>query len=131
VASAIYVIDTHPLVWYFEDSPKLSASAKQAFKDIEDGNAVGVVPTIVLAEIMHLADKKKIPISINETIFILHKSSNFGITSLDLMIVLLMAPLTSFEIHDRVIVATCRSFGASLITKDEYIRQSNIVPCIW
>jgi PIN domain nuclease of toxin-antitoxin system len=131
VASAIYIIDTHPLVWYFEDSPKLSTSAKRAFYDIEHGNAIGVVPTIVLAEIMHLADKKKIPISINETISKLHKSSNFGITSLDLMVILLMVPLTSYEIHDRVIVATSLSFGASLITKDEYIRQSNIVPCIW
>ena len=131
MASATYVIDTHPLVWYFEGSPKLSASAKQAFNDIESGNAVGVVPTIVLAEIMHLADKKKIPISISETISKLHKSSNFGITSLDLMVILLMTPLTSYEIHDRVIVATSLSFGASLITKDEYIRQSNIVPCIW
>jgi PIN domain nuclease of toxin-antitoxin system len=131
VASSIYVIDTHPLVWYFEDSHRLSAAARQAFKDIEGGDAIGVVPTIVLAEIVHLADKKRIPLSINETIERLRKSSNFGITSLDLMVILLMVPLTSYEIHDRVIIATSRSFGASLITKDEYIRQSKIVPCIW
>jgi len=131
VASYIYVIDTHPLVWYFEDSPRLSATAKQAFKAIESGDVIGIVPTIVLAEIVHLADKKRIPVSITETIAKLRKSSNFGITSLDLMVILLMVPLTSYEIHDRVIIATSRSFGASLITKDEYIRQSKIVPCIW
>jgi hypothetical protein len=49
MSAPIYVIDTHPLVWYLEDSPKLSQAAKDAFLDIENGDAQGLVPTIVLA----------------------------------------------------------------------------------
>jgi PIN domain nuclease of toxin-antitoxin system len=131
VAPAIYVIDTHPLVWYFIDSPRLSNIAKHAFTDIEQGTALGIIPTIVLAEMVHLSDKKKIPISINETIAKIHQSTNFGIASLDLAIILLMIPLKTYEIHDRVIVATSQSFGASLITRDEFIRKSKIVSCVW
>jgi len=82
VAPAIYVIDTHPLVWYFIDSPKLSAIAKNVFVDIEQGTSLGIIPTIVLAEMVHLADKKKIPISITETIAKIHQSTNFGVASL-------------------------------------------------
>jgi len=131
VASApIYVIDTHPLVWYFEDSPRLSTAARSAFVEIERGNSLGVVPTIVLAEVMHLSDRRKIPLSIGDTIARVQNSS-FGIVSLDLMILLLMIPLKSHELHDRVIVATAKSFGASLIIKDEHIRESGTVPCIW
>jgi PIN domain nuclease of toxin-antitoxin system len=131
VPPSIYVIDTHPLVWYFIDSPRLSTVAKHAFADIEQGNALGIIPTIVLAEMVHLADRRKIPLSINETIAKIRRSTNFGIASLDLTIILLMIPLNTCEIHDRVIIATAQSFGASLITKDEFIHKSEIVSCVW
>jgi PIN domain nuclease of toxin-antitoxin system len=42
-----------------------------------------------------------------------------------------MVPLKNLEIHDRVIVATAKSFEASLITKDESISKSGTVPVIW
>lgn len=131
MATPIYVIDTHPLVWFFENSPKLSKAAQEAFYEIEQGNAIGIVPTIVLAEIMHLADKKRIPVDITETITRLKEVTSFGIISLDLMVILLMISLKTYEMHDSVIVATAKSFEASLITKDEHIRNSNAVPCIW
>jgi PIN domain nuclease of toxin-antitoxin system len=131
MATPIYVIDTHALIWYFEDSPKLSPAANQAFDDIEQGNALGLVPTIVLAEILYLSDKKKIPTNISETIARLKQSTSFGIVSLDLMVVLLMVPLKAVEIHDRVIIATAKSFEASLITKDEHIRKSGVIPSVW
>ena len=127
----MYVIDTHPLVWYFEDSPRLSSAVKKAFEQIEGGDAIGVVPTIVLAEIVHLADKKRIPLDAEKTIARLKQATGFGIVSLDIMVVLLMVPLKTYEIHDRVIVATAKSFEASLVTIDEHIRQPAAVPCIW
>jgi PIN domain nuclease of toxin-antitoxin system len=127
----VYIIDTHPLVWYFEDSPRLSSAAKQTLIQIEHGDALGIVPTIVLAEIVHLADRQKIPVDINMTIARLRKSSSFGIVSFDLAVLLLMIPLKFYEIHDRIIVATAMSFEAPLITKDEQIQKSGIVSCIW
>lgn len=127
----VYIVDTHPLVWYLTASSRLSSTAVQVFDEIDRGNALGIVPTIVLAEIMHLSDRKKIPISITETIAQLQRSTSFGIVSLDLMIIHLMIPLKSYELHDRVIVATAKSFAGSLITKDEHIRNSGTVPCIW
>ncbi|MBI4284339.1 MAG: PIN domain-containing protein [Chloroflexi bacterium] len=129
--TSLYVIDTHPLVWYLEDSPKLSPLARHAFDEIEHGNALGIVPTIVLAEIIHLSDRKRIPIGIEETIASLQQAASFGIVSLDLAVILLMTSLKTYELHDRVIVATAISFGASLVTKDEHIRKSSAVVCVW
>ena len=130
-AGPVFVLDTHALVWYLEDSAKLSPAARRELSGIEQGDAVGVVPTIVLAELVHLAGKRGTPVDIEETIVRLRESANFVIASLDLMTVLAMIPLTSYEIHDRVIVATTRSLEASLITRDEHIRQSGEVTCVW
>lgn len=129
--TSLYVVDTHPLVWYFEASPKLSPVAKQTFDEIDRGESFGIVPTIVLAEIMHLSDKGRIPTGISETIVRLQKAVNFGIVSLDLQVLLLMVPLATYELHDRVIVATAKSFEASLITKDKHIQETGIVSCVW
>lgn len=127
----VYVVDTHPLVWYFENSPKLSSLAKQALDEIDSGKSLGVVPTIVLAEIMHLSQKGKVPTSIEQIIWQLSRAQNFAVIPLDLMVILLMIPLRSQELHDRVIVATAKSFGASLITRDENIRSSRNIQCVW
>ncbi len=130
MATPVYVIDTHSLVWYFTESRALSKAAINAFEEIERGGATGVVPTIVLAEIMHLADNKRIPLDADETIARL-KQVGYGIVPLDLTVIELMIPLRGYEIHDRVVVATAKSFEASLITKDEHIQKSGAVPCIW
>lgn len=127
----VYVIDTHPLVWYYEDSRRLSSSADRVFQQIEQGDAVGLVPTIVLAEIMHLRGNGRIRVSVDEIISRIEQSTNLSVASLDLDVIQLMIPLRDFEIHDRVIVATAKSFEASLITKDEHIQKSGAVSCVW
>lgn len=125
-----YVIDTHALVWYLEGSHKLSPVAKQTLDEIERENNLGIVPSIVLAEIVHLSDHRKISLSAEAVISRLQQASNFSIMPLDLAIIMLMIPLKGFELHDRVIMATSTYFNAPLITKDEQIHRSGL-RCIW
>ncbi len=131
VSFPIYVLDTHALVWHLQNDVLVSDPARRVLDEIEKGNALGVVPTIVLAEIVHLADGKRIPVSLRETITLIQRSGNFSIAPLDLSVVLLMIPLKGYEIHDRVIMATTKSYGATLVIKDDHIRRSTAVPCIW
>lgn len=127
-----YVVDAHALVYYFENSPKLSLSAKQAFDEIDRGESLAVVPSIVIAEIMHMAEKGKTPLGIAEVLARIQQAANFAIAPLDLTVLLLMVGLRSHkELHDRVIVATALSFGAPLITMDRQIQTSGTVPCVW
>ena len=54
-----YVTDTHSIVWYFTDDPRLSRRALEVFeKTIKEGAII--IPAVVLAEIMYIADKGKI-----------------------------------------------------------------------
>jgi len=48
------VTDTHALIWYLEDSPRLSASASQVFDRCDHGEIVIYIPTICLVEIVYL-----------------------------------------------------------------------------
>ncbi len=53
----VYVIDTHALIWYLRGSDRLGAAARAAFDDVTSGRAHMVVPAIVLAELVMLAEK--------------------------------------------------------------------------
>jgi PIN domain nuclease of toxin-antitoxin system len=43
----LYVVDTHALIWFFEDNPKLGAQAKNI---LSDPDSQLILPTIALAE---------------------------------------------------------------------------------
>ena len=47
---------------------------------------------------------------------------------LDLAILMLVVPMSTYELHDRIIVATAKSLGAALIGRDEGIRSAGTVP---
>ena len=62
------VVDTHALIWHLEGSPKLSREATLALRSIERGERGGIVPSIVLAELIHIAEKGRTTLDAAETI---------------------------------------------------------------
>ena len=62
-----YVTDTHSLVWYFTEDPRLSKKALEAFERTVEKNVI-IVPTIVLAEIMFISKKGDVNITFEETL---------------------------------------------------------------
>ncbi len=127
-----YVIDTHALIWYFTGDSRLGSSALNAIENtVFDG--LIIVPTIVLAEILYLGKRKKIPVSFKETIKQMENLENFNITGLELDILKTADNIDNeLEMHDKLIVATALYFEAdALITKDEKITISKLVPIIW
>jgi PIN domain nuclease of toxin-antitoxin system len=126
-----YVTDTHPLVWYFTVSPRLSKRALNVFeKTVEEG--VIFIPTVVLAEIMYISKKGRIPISFSETVEKIVHSDNYEITPLDLDILNIADKIDyDMEMHDRIIVATAIFYDVPVITKDEVIKKSGKCHVIW
>ncbi len=126
-----YVTDTHSLVWYFTESPRLSRRTLKVFeKTVKEG--IIIIPTIVLAEIMYIAKKGRITMSFDETVKKIEDSENFEITPLDLAILKKADEIDyELEMHDRLIVATALFFDASILTKDQTIKESNLCRVIW
>jgi len=126
-----YVTDTHSLVWYFTEDPRLSETALNAFESTVDEGTI-FIPAVVLAEIMFIAKKGRITISFEETIKKIEENENFEVSSLNIDILKIADKIeTDMEMHDRLIVATAKYLEAPLITKDENIRTSEIVSTVW
>lgn len=126
-----YVTDTHSLVWYFTDDTHLSKNALEAFEEtINEG--IIIVPSIVLAEIMFIANKGKISLTFQETLKRIEEYENFDIAPLNAEILKVADKVeTDLEIHDKLIIATALYFKSALITRDDRLRNVGICSIIW
>jgi predicted nucleic acid-binding protein len=126
-----HVTDTHSIVWYFTDDPRLSRRALEVFeKTIKEGAII--IPTVVLAEIMYIAGKGKITLTFVETLQKIDSYDNFIVAALDLEILKMAEKIKlNLEMHDKLIAATTLYYNASLITRDPLITKSGACTTIW
>jgi PIN domain nuclease of toxin-antitoxin system len=61
-----FVTDTHGLIWYLEDSPRLGPQALAAFDACDRGECIIYIPTICLVEIVYLQEKGRIRMQLFE-----------------------------------------------------------------
>jgi PIN domain nuclease of toxin-antitoxin system len=126
-----YVTDTHSIVWYFTDDPRLSRRALEVFeKTTREG--VIIIPTVVLAEILYIAGKGKITLTLDETLQKIDSYENFIVAALDVQILKVAEKIkVDLEMHDKLIAATALYYNASLITRDPSITKSGACTTIW
>src|SRR4030065_2986902 len=126
-----FVTDTHSLIWYFTEDSRLSRKAFDAFEGtVKDGTVI--VPAVVLAEIMLIAKKGRVTLTFEDTLKKVEGYENFDIAPLDAEILKIADRIEAdLEMHDKLIVATALYYEAALITKDDIIGNSGIVPAIW
>lgn len=128
---ALYVSDTHALLWYLGGSPQLSMTARAAFDEAVSGSNQVIVPAIVLAELVMLAEKRRGAIDVNRIVATLQSIPGFRLTSLSPEVAIRIQSLTVLpDIHDRLIVAEALESGAALITRDRLITASGLAPTV-
>jgi PIN domain nuclease of toxin-antitoxin system len=129
------VLDTHSVIWYLNNSPRLSSAARQAIREaIENGFPV-YISAITVAEVVYLTEKGRVPRQELESLFaVLHRSDS-GLIALpfDLTTAEMLAKIsreTVPDLPDRIIAATALSQNLPLVTVDSRISQT-AVPIIW
>lgn len=128
----VYVLDTHGLLWFLTQSPKISLLARQILRDAENSSKQVFIPTIVLAELDNIIRKKGLDLTINEVLQKIINSDGFSIVPFDLGVFQIMLTLPNqIEIHDRIIVATTIYYEAKLITRDEILRNFDQIETVW
>lgn len=127
-----FVTDTHALLWWFTDSPKITAKVSAIFEKCERGENIIFVPSIVIAEALSIFDKKRIAFNFKKLFKNIHDSENFILVALDYSILLKMINLKDIsELHDKIIVSTAKYLNIPIITKDEFLQRLPNVKTIW
>lgn len=136
-----YVVDTHPLVWYFLGIPKISETAKGKIAEIVNKKAIGYISCVVLMEATSLAVKKK-AFDLNGFLSKIEGNPNFVIVPVcyddikELPFYLAKEVVVDkqkkpIELHDALIMILARHLALPLITKDSVIHASNLVQVLW
>lgn len=129
------VTDTHGLIWYLEDSPRLGPAARGVFDACDRGEIVVYVPTICLVEIIYLQERGRIPTNLKAELDAELQAGTSGLILATLTAEVANAvervPRTEVpDMPDRIIAATAVHLGLPLISRDRGIQQSG-VDTIW
>ncbi len=134
---AIYVADTHALIFLWSGSPALGTGAARAFADVANGKAVILVPTIVPIEIRYKEEKgndPSFPAGITAQALAFVDGQGFQWAALDIQVATQFGnvPRSAVpDMPDRIIAATALASGAPLITKDSKIIAWGGVSIVW
>jgi predicted nucleic acid-binding protein len=110
----------------------LPPPVKAIFDTVESGNATVYVPTMVFAEILYLAEKQRISVSLRAVAEHLEKFQHYQEYPMSLAVIQAAALITDIpELHDRLIAGTARLLHLDLITNDPTIQASTFVRTVW
>jgi PIN domain nuclease of toxin-antitoxin system len=124
-----FIVDTHALAWFVSRDPRLSDKARTILRD---PNVRLIIPAIVLAEIKYLAHKGRLTQTLDEVLRVIGSDPRCTIYPIDLSVVS-KAPF-GLNIHDGLIVGTAlvqREAVTGILTRDEAIASSGLVPTLW
>ena len=127
-----FVADTHALLWWFTDSPKISSTASQIFEQCERGENIIFIPSIVVAELLSIFDKKRISFNFKSLFKKIHTSDNFVLIALDYPILEKMVGQKEVsELHDKIIASTAKNLKVPIITKDRVLQSLPSIRTVW
>lgn len=124
-------IDTHTLIWYLDQDQhsKLSQPAITAIRKSEIEGRI-YIPLIVLAELMHISEKRRVTARFSEIHGYIRNSHNYIIVPFTEPILIAAFNLKELELHDRLILATAVHTQTPLISRDHELRKFN-ADVIW
>ncbi len=127
----LYVLDTHILIWYFTGNQRLPDGFGEIIDEARQLDNCLLVPTIVLAEALNLAEKRRVVFDFAHMYRFIREGPEFTIVEFgqDILDETIRTKVMH-DIHDRIIMATARFYGASILTKDGVIRDSGLVDAL-
>lgn len=123
----LLLLDTHALVWSVEERPGLGSAAKRAINIAARLNQVAV-SAISPWEVALLVSKGRLHLSTDVMVWVRNALSRPGVNLVSLEPEIAVASTRfSFDMHsdpaDRILVATARHLGATLVTADQALLQ--------
>jgi PIN domain nuclease of toxin-antitoxin system len=131
----LILLDTHVLIWAMTEPQRVSRAAASAIRRGRAGGGLGIA-AITLWEVALLFSRGNLraPGTIEDSIQALVDSSGVSVRPLTPTIAALATQFPEDyprDPADRLIGATARAEGLTLITRDEHIRKSKLLKTIW
>lgn len=125
-----YLLDTHVVIWYFDDSPKLPEKIIEIIKNSESKLYISSISLWEIAIKMSLG-KLDLNITLNELLSAV-KNSDINILQIedDYLQNISKLPFLHKDPFDRLIISTALTDDLTIITVDENIQKYDI-PWIW
>ena len=122
------VADTHALIQYLEDSPRLGKAENQVFEQCDRGEIRIFISTISLVEIIYL---HRISANFVEQLQLALEAKNSGLVVVDLTsdIVYTLAKIPRNNVPDmpdRLIAATAKYLDLPLISRDSRMPMTGV-----
>ncbi len=127
-----YVLDTHTLIWFISGNSRLSSTAQSV---ISHPASQLLIPTMVLAEANYLHARQRSAVSPAQIADALLGAENCSLYPLDELVAARISG--ELDLHDAIIVATALVYRervneeVAIVTRDEKIAQSGLIPVIW
>jgi len=129
------VLDTHAWIWWVSSPEYLSETAKQIIDEAATGKNI-FISSISAWEIAILVSRGRLKLTMNPADWV---AASEALPFFDFVPVSNSIALKSVQLPgilhddpaDRIIIATAVSLGATLVTKDEKIRNYPHVKTVW
>ncbi len=129
------VTDTHALLWYLLESPKLSTTARDRMQATIRAGERLLVPTISLVEVVYLVEKGRLASSTLDllNVHLANPGSGLELVPLDEGIARAISQIPRDQVPDmpdRLIAATALQLGVPLVSRDRAIQAADL-ETIW
>src|SRR5579884_763377 len=132
--ATLHVIDTHTLVWFLGNDPRLGPNADVI---LQNPASVLILPATALAETCWIVQRGQVPLSIANVLAVIDSDPRIVVYPLDRCVIERSNGLTTIgEMHDRQIVATALVLfddgeTVDLLTADANITASGVITVVW
>ena len=130
------VLDTHAWIWFISSPEQLGKRAAAAIDKARSAGENLHISCISTWEVYMLASKERLSLAIAPELWV-NRCERLNLLRFNPVnnAIARLAVTTCAAMHadpaDRMIVATALYLGASVVTRDEKIKSSGLVPCIW
>jgi predicted nucleic acid-binding protein len=126
-----YLLDTNALIRHFAKTAKLGIKAKGIIALAEKNQHQLYISVISLMEIMYLAEKNRIPLTLSEMLDNLASKSCYSVVDFNVDILKEAERIQFYELHDRLILSTAKLLGTPVISSDREFKTIKDIEVIW
>jgi PIN domain nuclease of toxin-antitoxin system len=130
------MLDTHTLIWHLQGTGRLSPKVGSILSQVDSGRAVAIISTIVVVEMIYLAEKQRIDSNLVDSVIRLlgTNSENYRLAPLDLSITQSLRRIsrsTVADMPDRIVTATALALGVPLLSRASAMMRVPEIQTIW